>query len=68
MHMHGFSFQVVERRNSPAMRSMLTGVRSPIVGGRMRNRLAWRARQIAIDFTHPYRELGLPGPYHNLEH
>ena len=74
MHMHGFSFQVVERRNSPAhVRALAKDAQ-----GRQITDLGWRDTvqvwpgetvRIAIDFTHPY-----PGDQiylvhcHNLEH
>ena len=74
MHMHGFSFQVVERRNSPAhVRALAKDAQ-----GRQITDLGWKDTvqvwpgetvRIAIDFTHPY-----PGDQlylvhcHNLEH
>lgn len=74
MHIHGFSFQVVERRNSPAhVRALAKDAQ-----GRQITDLGWKDTvqvwpgetvQIAIDFTHPY-----PGEQiylvhcHNLEH
>ena len=74
MHMHGFSFQVVERINSPAhVRALAKDAK-----GRQITDLGWKDTvqvwpgetvRIAIDFTHPY-----PGDQlflfhcHNLEH
>lgn len=74
MHMHGFSFQVVERRNSPThVRALAKDAQ-----GRQITDLGWKDTvqvwpgetvRIAIDFTHPY-----PGDQlylvhcHNLEH
>lgn len=74
MHMHGFSFQVVERLNSPAHVRKLAQDAS----GRQISDMGWKDTvmvwpgetvRIAIDFTHPY-----PGDQlylfhcHNLEH
>jgi len=74
MHMHGFSFQVIERRNSPAHVRKLAIDAS----GRQITDLGWKDTvqvwpaetvRISIDFTHPY-----PGDQlylfhcHNLEH
>lgn len=74
MHMHGFSFQVVERINSPAhVRTLARDAK-----GRQITDLGWKDTvqvwpgetvRIAIDFTHPF-----PGDQlflfhcHNLEH
>jgi blue copper oxidase len=74
MHMHGFSFQVVERLNGPAQLSAL----SRFGNGRMVSDLGWKDTvlvwpgetvRIAIDFSHDF-----PGDQiyllhcHNLEH
>ena len=74
MHIHGFSFQVVERINSPAhVRALAKDAK-----GRQITDLGWKDTvqvwpgetvRIALDFTHPY-----PGDQlflfhcHNLEH
>ncbi|MBT9567744.1 MAG: multicopper oxidase family protein [Thiobacillus sp.] len=59
MHMHGFSFQVVERRNSPAHVRLLA--KDP--QGRQITDLGWKDTvmvwpgetvRIVADFTHPY--------------
>lgn len=74
MHLHGFSFQVVNRRNSPDQVRKLARDTS----GRLVTDLGWKdtvllwpgeTMRIATDFTHPY-----PGDQiflfhcHNLEH
>ena len=74
MHIHGFSFQVIHRRNSPGQVRQLARDTS----GRQITDLGWKDTvlvwpgetvRIAIDFTHPY-----PGDQlflfhcHNLEH
>jgi blue copper oxidase len=74
MHMHGFSFQVIERVNSPSQLSALTRFGK----GRMVSDLGWKDTvlvwpgeivRIAIDFSHDF-----PGDQvylfhcHNLEH
>lgn len=74
MHLHGFSFQVVNRRNSPDQVRQLARDTS----GRLVTDLGWKDTvllwpgetvRIATDFTHPY-----PGDQiflfhcHNLEH
>ncbi len=74
MHLHGFSFQVVNRRNSPSQVRQLARDTS----GRQVTDFGWKDTvqvwpgetvRIAIDFTHPY-----PGDQiflfhcHNLEH
>ena len=74
MHLHGFSFQVVSRRNSPPQVQELAQDDSGRVItdlGFKDTVLVWPGEtvQIAIDFTHPY-----PGEQqylfhcHNLEH
>ena len=74
MHMHGFSFQVLERLNSPRQMSRLARFGK----GRTVSDLGWKDTvlvwpgetvRIAIDFTHDF-----PGNQtyvfhcHNLEH
>lgn len=74
MHLHGFSFQVIERLNSPAQISSLTR----FAKGRTVSDLGWKDTvlvwpgetvRIAIDFSHDF-----PGDQtylfhcHNLEH
>ena len=74
MHMHGFSFQVVSRRNSPEQIRRL----AQDSDGRTITDLGWKDTilvwpgetvRIAIDFTHPYKD---DQTYvfhcHNLEH
>lgn len=74
MHMHGFSFQVVSRRNSPGQVRKLAQDRN----GRLITDLGWKDTilvwpgetvRLAIDFTHPYKGDQLYVFHcHNLEH
>ena len=74
MHMHGFSFQVVNRRNSPSQVSKLAQDAS----GRLITDLGWKDTilvwpgetvRIAIDFTHAFKGDQLYLFHcHNLEH
>lgn len=74
MHMHGFSFQVVSRLNSPAQVRKLSQDSS----GRLVSDLGWKDTvlvwpgetvRIAIDFTHPYQGDQIYVFHcHNLEH
>ena len=74
MHMHGFSFQVVSRRNSPGQVSKLAQDAS----GRVVTDLGWKDTilvwpgetvRIAIDFTHAFKGDQLYLFHcHNLEH
>lgn len=74
MHMHGFSFQVVSRRNSPSQVRKLVQDAS----GRLITDLGWKdtilvwpgeAVRIAIDFTNAYKGDQLYLFHcHNLEH
>lgn len=74
MHIHGFSFQVVERRNSPSQ----VKASARFSGGRLAGDLGWKDTvlvwpgetvKIALDFAHKF-----PGDQtyvfhcHNLEH
>ena len=74
MHMHGFSFQVVDRRNSPGQVRTLAQDAS----GRLVTDLGWKDTilvwpgetvRIAIDFTNDYRgDQMYLFHCHNLEH
>lgn len=74
MHLHGFSFQVVGRRNSPGQVRRLAQDAS----GRLVTDFGWKDTilvwpgetvRLVIDFTHPYKEDQLYVFHcHNLEH
>lgn len=74
MHIHGFSFQVISRRNSPGQVRVLAQDAS----GRLITDLGWKDTilvwpgetvRIAIDFTNPYQADQIYLFHcHNLEH
>lgn len=74
MHMHGFSFQVVQRSNSPSQVRALAQDEN----GRLITDLGWKDTilvwpgetvRIATDFTHPYKGDQIYLFHcHNLEH
>lgn len=74
MHLHGFSFQIVSRRNSPSQVRRLAQDSK----GRLITDLGWKDTilvwpgetvRLAIDFTHPYKGDQLYVFHcHNLEH
>ena len=74
MHLHGFSFQIVSRRNSPGQVRKLAQDRN----GRLITDLGWKDTilvwpgetvRLAVDFTHPYKGDQLYVFHcHNLEH